>query len=397
MRCLWLTLADPEPRHNGQYVYSGGLIDSVAATGGEIEVLGLRRPDSPRSNGARDEHVVWWLPGEPLDPLQSRWGSLASLLPHTAYRCRTADMQRVLHQLLERGGWDGIVFDGISVGWALAPVRAFYGDRSDRPRLIYVSHNHEESLRHQVAESQRTFFRRQAVRLDASKVARLEGDLVDQVDFVTAITPEDLKLYERRRGDKPMGVLTPGYRGRKLSQREITGRVPRRAVIVGSFDWIAKRMNLEEFVEVADPIFAEGGAELVAVGSAEERFLKRLRERTKASRFTGTVPDVTRYMDEARIAIVPERNGGGFKLKVLEYVFNRIPVFALQGSFAGVPLVHGDSVMLYPDHEALARGVLDSIDDVERLNRLQERAYAACRDRFDWASRGRQILSVIAP
>ena len=35
-------------------------------------------------------------------------------------------------------------------------------------------------------------------------------------------------------------------------------------------------------------------------------------------------------------------------------------------------------------------------DDVERLNRLQERAYAACRDRFDWASRGRQILSVIA-
>jgi glycosyltransferase involved in cell wall biosynthesis len=396
MRCLWLTLADPEPRHNGQYVYSGGLIDSVAAAGSEIEVLGLRRPDSPRSNGARDEHVVWWLPGEPLDPLQSRWGSLASLLPHIAYRCRTADMQRVLHQLLERGGWDGIVFDGISVGWALAPVRAFYGDRSDRPRLIYVSHNHEESLRRQVAESQRAFFRRQAVRLDASKVARLEADLVEQVDFVTAITPEDLKLYERRRGDKPMGVLTPGYRGRKLSQREITGRVPRRAVIVGSFDWIAKRMNLEEFVEVADPIFAEGGAELVAVGSAEERFLKGLRERTKASRFTGTVPDVTHYMDEARIAIVPERNGGGFKLKVLEYVFNRIPVFALRGSFAGVPLVHGDSVMLYPDHEALARGVLDSIDDVDRLNRLQERAYAACRDRFDWASRGRQILSVIA-
>src|SRR4051795_10573884 len=81
VRCLWLTLADPEPRHNGQYIYSGGLIDSVAATGSEIEVLGLRRPDSPRSNGARDEHVVWWLPGAPLDPLQSRWGSLASHLP----------------------------------------------------------------------------------------------------------------------------------------------------------------------------------------------------------------------------------------------------------------------------------------------------------------------------
>ena len=80
MRCLWLTLADPEPRYNGQYVYSGGLIDSVAATGSEIEVLGLRRPESRRSNGTRDEHVVWWLPGDPLDPLHSQWASLASSL-----------------------------------------------------------------------------------------------------------------------------------------------------------------------------------------------------------------------------------------------------------------------------------------------------------------------------
>src|SRR5438552_18026096 len=89
MRCLWLTLADPDPRHNGQYVYSGGLIDSVAATGSEIEVLGLRRPESSRSNGTRDEHVVWWLPGNPLAPLHSQWASLTSWLPHTAYRCRT--------------------------------------------------------------------------------------------------------------------------------------------------------------------------------------------------------------------------------------------------------------------------------------------------------------------
>jgi glycosyltransferase involved in cell wall biosynthesis len=397
MRCLWLTLADPEPQHNGQYVYSGGLIDSVAATGSEIEVLGLRRPESGRCNGTRDKHIIWWLPSDPLASAQSRWGSLASWLPHIAYRGRTGSMRRVLADLLERGGWDGIVFDGISVGWALDQVRAHYAGRTARPRLIYVSHNHEESLRAQVAEGQRPFLRRQAVRLDAAKVSRLERELVDSVDFVTAISPEDLQLYRRRRGDKPMSVLTPGYRGRRLPARRISQELPRRAVIVGSFDWIAKRMNLEEFVDVADPLFAAQGAELQAVGSAEETFLDQLRRRTTATRFTGTVPDINRYMDEARIAIVPERSGGGFKLKVLEYVFNRIPVFALSGSFAGVPLIHDDSVMLFPDHDALARGVLDAIDDVERLNRLQERAYAACRDRFDWASRGRQILSAIAP
>ncbi len=396
MRCLWLTLADPEPQHNGQYVYSGGLIDSVAAAGAEVEVLGLRRAESTRPNGARDGRIAWWLPDEPLEPALSRWGSMVSSLPHIAYRGRTAAMRRVLDELLRRGRWDGIVFDGISVGWALQQVLHYFAGRSRRPRLVYVSHNHEESLRAEIAENQRPFLRRQAVRLDAAKVSRLERQLVDAADFVTAITPEDLNLYRRRRHDKPMSVVTPGYRGRRVIERRITRDLPRRAIIVGSFDWIAKRMNLEEFVDIADPLFAAHGAELLAVGSAQEPFLEHLRRKTKATHFTGTVPDIARYMDEARVAIVPERSGGGFKLKVLEYVFNRLPVFALSGSFAGVPLIHDDSVMLFPDHLSLAQGVLDAIDDVDRLSRLQERAFSVCRDRYDWASRGRQILSTIA-
>ena len=85
-------MADPEPRHNGQYVYSGGLIDSVAAAGGDVEVLGLGRADSPRANGERSKDVVWWLPA---DNPHSRWGSLTSTLPNIAYRCRTAGMRRM--------------------------------------------------------------------------------------------------------------------------------------------------------------------------------------------------------------------------------------------------------------------------------------------------------------
>ena len=213
MRCLWLTVADPEPRYNGQFVYSGGLIDSVAEAGGDIEVLGLSRPGSGSANGERARHVVWWLPSEP--PF-SRLGSLASILPSIAYRCGTTGMRGMLDKLLRRGGWDGIVFDGISTGWALPRVLDHYAGRSDRPRLIYISHNHEESLLTQIAESQPLFIKRQVVRLDALKVSRLERRLVDAVDFVTAITQEDLKLYQRRRCDKPMGVLTPGYSARRV-------------------------------------------------------------------------------------------------------------------------------------------------------------------------------------
>jgi polysaccharide biosynthesis protein PslH len=356
-------------------------------------VVGLKRPESSQANSRRDGHVVWWLPSD-VAP-HSHWGSLLSTLPHMSYRCYTAGMRRTLDELLERGDWDGIVFDGISVGWALRRVLDHYAGRPDRPRLIYVSHNHEESVQMQIANGQKRFLKRQVIRFDAMKVAWLERELVRSVDFLTAITPEDLSLYGLQRRDKPTAVLTPGYRGRCIEVRRISEAVPRRAIIVGSYDWIAKRMNLAEFVGVADPLFAEAGAELQAVGSADEAFLAGLRRKANATDFTGTVPEIGPYLDNARIAIVPERSGGGFKLKVLEYVFNRLPVFALAGSFAGVPLTHNDSVMVFPDHASLARGVLEAMDDLELLNRLQERAYAVCRDKFDWSSRGRQIVSAI--
>lgn len=393
MRCLWVTLADPEPRHNGQFVYSGGLIDALAAAGAEVDVLGLARSDAATRELRDDGRIRWWLARHRP---RSHWASLASSLPHIADRCHTREMSRMLRELLGQDGWSSIVFDGLSVGWAVAPVLGALSGRRARPTLVYVSHNHEESLRAQIAHNHARSLKRCVLRLEALKTAWLERAVVDNVDLVTAITPEDGALYRVRRPDKRIEVLTPGYQGRQVAGRCITADLPRRAVIVGSFDWVAKRMNLEEFVCAADPLFAAASAELRVVGSAEPAFLDRLRRMVSATHFTGTVSSVTPHLDEARIAIVPERSGGGFKLKVLDYVFNRMPILALDGSVAGVPLRHQESVILFPDHQALARGALRAMDDLALLNRMQDRAYDCCREQFNWTARGHHLMSAMA-
>ncbi|MEC4592238.1 MULTISPECIES: glycosyltransferase [Nitrospirillum] len=397
MRCLWITLADPDPPHNGQFIYSGGLIGSLAQAGADMAVLGLSRPDGKRADGARETPgagaIAWHLAEHKP---RSRWSSLRSPLPNIAHRCGTPDMHARVRRLLATESWDSVVLDGIGSGWALADFLRRYPDRHNRPKLVYVSHNHEESLRAQLAQNQSNLLKHQAMRFDAAKVTHLERAIVKEADLITAITPDDADLYREHWPDKAMAVLTPGYRATEREKKPISRDLPRRAVIVGSFDWIAKRMNLEEFISVADAIFAANGVELEVVGSGDATFLASMRKRVLATRFTGTVDDVRRHMDAARIALVPERNGGGFKLKVLDYVFNRLPILALKGSVAGVPLEQEESILLYPGHEDLAMGVVQSIDDLDRLNNLQDAAYRACRDSFHWTSRGPQLLSAIA-
>jgi hypothetical protein len=46
--------------------------------------------------------------------------------------------------------------------------------------------------------------------------------------------------------------------------------------------------------------------------------------------------------------------------------------------------------------QALAEGAVAMLDDDAALNRMQERAYAACAMRFDWASRGTALCRAIA-
>jgi glycosyltransferase involved in cell wall biosynthesis len=303
-------------------------------------------------------------------------------------------MRATLHRLLERSSWDAIVFDSLSAGWALPTIQRHYAANGHWPRIVYISHNHEASLRERLAQN-RSGILRLAQSLDAMKVARLERALIRSSDFVTAITEEDRDRYAIEWPEKTIDVVSPGYSGRALENRNITDDVPRRAVIVGSFDWIAKRMNLEEFLDVADPIFAARGIELQIVGAGSKSYFTQLQSRLSATRFTGTVDRVEDYIDSARIAILPERIGGGFKLKVLEYVFNRIPVLALKGSTAGTPLREDSSILLYPDQTALACGVSRLIDNLSLLNRLQNAAFAACQFAFDWDSRGQRFLAAL--
>jgi len=390
MRYLWLTWTDPKPECDGQRIYSGRLIDAVAEAGADIDVLCFVSDGSPRRYGVVEGRVHWW---PVMRESRPNWASVFSPLPNIAYRCDTSETRSAFWQLISEQSWDAVVLDGLYSGWALPLIKRLGRVWGRQPRVIYVSHNHEESTRASVASNYKgNTLARYALSHDAMKARALEHRLVRQSDLVTAITPEDAERFVIQWPGKPVAVLSPGYAGKRVPQRILTQDLPRRVVLVGSFEWVAKRINLEEFLTVADPLFAAVGAQLQIVGNGQPAHIESLRKRMHATELVGHVAAIEPYLAEARIAVVPERVGGGFKLKVLDYVFNRLPVAALNGSMAGTPLRAPETCLSFDNVEDLANGVIRVLDDLPYLNRLQESAYAVCVDQFDWRNRGEQFL-----
>jgi polysaccharide biosynthesis protein PslH len=201
---------------------------------------------------------------------------------------------------------------------------------------------------------------------------------------------EDLRCFG---GLHKIVLLTPGYAGRHVACRKIDDSTPHRALLLSSAIWLAKQMNLMEFIAAADELFYQRQIELWLVGNVPDHL--QAKNQFRATRFLGFVKDLEPIFRSVRIGIVAERTGGGFKLKTLDYIFNRVPIAAIRGSIAGLPLIAGLHYLCFESMLELARGVAVAIDDIERLNSLHQAAYEKCKNGFDWSDRGRTLYDAI--
>ena len=401
MRCLWLTRKFPHPANSGELIYSAGLVASLGKAGADLKVIAHDNDEQPvgriASGGEfrHEEGVRWQLGAAAFD---SRAWSLLTTLPSDSYRLRGGGLGRMFESALASEPWDAVIVDHAAMGWALTPFLNYRRQcpPEKAPKLVYVSHNYEARVRREVASHAREPFPwNLALKWDARKYARQERALCGAADLVTAITDAEAEAYRREFPDKPYLTLTPGYSGEKSAGKVISDDTPRRVVMTGSFEWIAKRINLERFLEVAEQPFAEAGIELQIVGKSDEAFRRRIAAKFPSIDFVGKVLDVIPYLQSARMGLIVEIVGGGFKLKSLDYVFNGLPIAGLTEAVEGLPLDNPDDILLESFLPKLVRDVVEIVDDFERLNCMRVTAFRKCARAFEWDERGVRLASAI--
>jgi hypothetical protein len=337
MRRLWLMRMYPVPPDAGDLTYSFHLLSSVSSAEVRLTVLAMRRTGD-RARSPSDNGIEWVLvPHESDRNMAGRLAarSLFSRLPDVASQYNTASFRRALRVQMARD-WDAIVVDHLGMGWVWPAVEAY---RRRKPGVVsvFIAHQREGEARRSVARNFRgNIVRKIGLSVDAAKADRLERKLVRQSNLVSAISAEDLRGFG---GSDKTVPLTPGYAGLHVACREINDATPRRALILGSAIWLAKQMNLIEFMAAADEPFYERQIELWVVGNVADRLQDK--NHCRATRFLGFVEDLEPILRSFRIGIVAERTGGGFKLKTLDYIFNRVPIAAMRSSIAGLPLTPG--------------------------------------------------------
>lgn len=381
-RWLWITAELPGEMTTGRMVYSGNLIAELAGQGVDLTVVGHGEPSDIQAGSVTWHQVA----GE----LQGGWRSLLSPLPNLAFACATDAMRAAVQTLLTES-WDVIVIDHLQVAWVVDVVA------DTNVTTLFVTHNHEASVRRAVARELPPWSPRRAVlAFDAWKAARLESRTIGVVDGATAITESDRSAFVDDVADLDVLVVAPGWSGQPLTSPTPLEHRSRALCVLGSFDWHVKQENLRRFVAAADDILSAAGVELRVAGSVPDEFRNEIEVVSSATSFVGWVDDPAVFLDDCRLGLIAEPLGGGFKLKSLDYVFHGVPIAALAGSAAGLPLVPGTSIVEADDAAELASAIVEIIDNVAQLQQLAENALESCQKIFTWSRQVTLLVTFVA-
>ncbi|HEY3190636.1 MAG TPA: glycosyltransferase family 4 protein, partial [Solirubrobacteraceae bacterium] len=99
---------------------------------------------------------------------------------------------------------------------------------------------------------------------------------------------------------------------------------------------------------------------------------------------TGFVPDLRPWLARAEVVVVPVREGGGVRGKVLEAWAAARPVVTTARGVAGLAAHDGENVLVADDVAVFAGHVVRLLADAELRRRLGAAGRRTAETRYDW-------------
>jgi GT2 family glycosyltransferase/glycosyltransferase involved in cell wall biosynthesis/tetratricopeptide (TPR) repeat protein len=194
---------------------------------------------------------------------------------------------------------------------------------------------------------------------DATEVKRLELGMYRRCDMVLTVTEEDRRRLRQELPGLPVGISTDIH---PITGENRAGR-GHDLVFVGNYKHDPNEDAVLYFVDEIFPRIKQElpDVKLYVVGNSPTPQVQALASDDVI--VTGFVPEVTPYLLDSRVFVVPLRYGAGLKGKIGEALAAGIPIVTTLIGAEGMNLVHRKNAMIGDAPEDFARCVIEVYKD----------------------------------
>ena len=306
------------------------------------------------------------------------WLRATQGVPYLAGKWDGRAVRRALERELLTRAFDAVWLDHLGMARYLGLVRRL----QPQARVVLDQHNVDSDIWRQFARRQRGLSR--LVAESEWRVAqRFERDTLRAVDAVSAISPDDARVYRELAGVAAVTVpqVVPFVR-RPSGRREGPDPLPRFGY-VGNLTWHPNARGLEWFFTSVWSKVRErlGDATLEVAGSglpSDAHGLPVAPRSWCAPGVTtlGFVRDLAPFYERSTALIAPILGGSGVRIKLLEAFRHGVPVVTTPDGAAGLPIESGREAFIESEPSAFAARLVELASSPLLRARLREAGYS---------------------
>jgi glycosyltransferase involved in cell wall biosynthesis len=259
--------------------------------------------------------------------------------------------------------------------------------------VVLVEHNVEYArLKAQVAElSDQQFQNLQAI----------EIDLCNRSDAVICVSDNDRQrlLHD---GVKPQllhtiphGFDPEPYKLPAVDSLRKDFGLPDNAMLIafhGTFSYPPNRDALQVFAEILLPQLAGSQYSFHVIAIGRNPPAESLHPNIH---FTGSVDEVGPWLKACDLAVIPLREGGGTRMKIIDCFAAGLPVVSTSKGIEGIPVVNGREAFISDDWLSMANEIMALAESKEYRDKLSAAALEFASE-MDWKSITKRYLNIFS-
>ncbi len=221
--------------------------------------------------------------------------------------------------------------------------------------------------------------------LESRALAVAERSYVKLADYVLTVSENDRNFFAQYVAPDRISVVPTGV-DTEYFQPLPDPEQPDTTVFTGSMDWMPNEDGVAYFVEKIFPLIRRDIPDLAfwAVGRRPPRRIQALASGNIV--VTGAVDDIRPYLGKAAVCVVPLRSGSGTRIKIFEAMAMGKAVVSTTLGAEGLPVRHGENIILADDPADFAGQVVGLLRDPARRQRLGRAARQLVEENYGWPS-----------
>lgn len=404
-KILFLTQIFPFPPDSGPKVKTYHVIMALVRQGHSVTLVSFVRPEEVWHVSALQEicdsvHVVP-IHRSRIADIRYMVRSYMTGRPFLVERDDLRSMQDMVNRLVCENEFQFVHADQLTM--VQFAIRGVSGLSEKRPKIIFDAHNAVWTIVERVKENAR-FFLKPFLAVEAKRVKRYEGELLQTVDHVLAVTDIDRILLEEalnfsnpkhKEHVSPVTVIPIAVDTEKL--RPIERKVGSKNIItLGTLHYPPNADGIRWFLNEVFPLvrMRVPDATLTIIGkNPPQDFLELAESNPETIRVTGYVDDLVPYLEQSSLMVVPVRAGGGMRVRILEAFAYAMPVVTTTVGLEGIYGVPDRDILVADTPTDFAERTVELMENAPLQEKLSTNGRELAIGRYDW----RAVLSAMRP